>query len=165
MPYFKLGRIDKFEWSKDLIELKSVLKQTCFALLSAYEKHKFIHKDTHLGNILVKKNNHQNKTIQYTSNITLTILTYEPIIMDFDRSIIDSENNLVKLVYADIKRILSLISSELDMKLNVNSNILNEFISNNTPINVSIYTIIEKTIDDIEYMYTTSKLKIPTFSW
>lgn len=163
MPFYKLGRIDKFNWKRDnFILLKSILKHIICSILYAYEKHGFIHKDTHLGNILLK--NTRIKNISYGNNIQIDVQGILPVIMDYDRSIIDEQRISCKLVYTDIIRILLLTCSELDIKSTVNEKpvkLLESYIQNNQTINDNIYKELCEEIDNIQIKFIMSELKLP----
>jgi len=103
MSYYKLGNVLNYSWTKyNFHILINVLKQVSFAILHAYEKYGFIHKDLHAGNILLKPK--KVCEINYGCKILL-IDTYEAIIMDFEKSTIDNKNK-IKLVYKDIQKLL-----------------------------------------------------------
>jgi serine/threonine protein kinase len=161
MPYYSLGRIDKYDWKRSNFNvLKSVLKHIVCSLLYAFVMKGFVHRDTHLGNILLKKTTKQsilyNKTEIETNNML-------PIIMDFDRSTINKESVTVKQVYLDIQRVISLIRSELDIKINNSDiiSILNNYISDQIPVTEKVYTKLCNLIDKLEIDFVVSELKLP----
>jgi len=161
MPDYALGRIDKYNWTRENFPiLKNVLKHIVCSLLLAYENNKFIHRDTHLGNILLK--HATNKNIKYKDNCIIDVNGILPVIMDFDRSIIDTENNQQHLVYLDISRIFSLIKSELDIK-STNEAILKKldmYSRNFTPINEHMYKDLCDEIDRIQINFILSELRL-----
>ena len=167
MPYYNVGQIDKYKWTRSNFTMfKSVLKHTIFSLLYAYEKYGFIHRDTHLGNILLKTT--KKKQIKYNHEIILEVDGMLPIIMDFDRSIITTDktkDESLKLIYMDIKRILLLSSSECDIKTNIDENIskINKYISDSTPISKDTYITIASIIDNMNILFIKSELKMPSF--
>jgi len=167
MPYYNVGQIDKYKWTRSNFTMfKSVLKHTIFSLLYAYEKYGFIHRDTHLGNILLKTT--KKKQIKYNHEIILEVDGMLPIIMDFDRSIITTDktkDESLKLIYMDIKRILLLSSSECDIKTNIDENIskINKYISESTPVSKDTYIIIASIIDNMNILFIKSEMKLPSF--
>lgn len=167
MPYYNVGQIDKYKWTRSNFNMfKSVLKHTIFSLLYAYEKYSFIHRDTHLGNILLKTT--KKKQIKYNHEIILEVDGMLPIIMDFDRSIIATDktkDESLKLIYMDIKRILLLSSSECDIKTNIDENIskINKYISDSTPISKETYIIIASIIENMNILFIKSEMKLPSF--
>ena len=162
IPYYELGQLDKFNWTRnDFTKLKSLIKHISCTLLYAFQKKKFIDRDTHLGNILLKYND-KDIQINYGEYIKLYSHKYDilPIIMDFDRSEI-SDNFL--LVYQDIERIFLLIRSELQIKTNIDREPL-QYIKNlrseKIPITKEIYSQICELIDKIEIEYVVSELRL-----
>lgn len=168
MPYYELGQIDKYKWTRvNFDNLKNVLKHVVCSLLYAYEKYGFIHNDTHLGNILLKKSKKQSVTYNY--DIQLPVMSILPIIMDFDRSKITNIPNDpdgTKFVYIDIRRIFNLISSELDINIGIfdKNYIINKYISDNTPISKDIYKSLLDIIDTIQIAFIKSELKMPVWT-
>jgi serine/threonine protein kinase len=168
MSNYELGQIDKYKWTRSNFDiLKNVLKHIISSLLYAYEKYGFIHNDTHLGNILLKKS--KKNLIIYNHDIQLPVIGILPVIMDFDRSkitAIPNDPDGSKFVYADIQRIFYLISSELDIKTNMTDkiSILRTYISENTPISKDVYNSLFNIIDSIEISFIKSELKIPKWT-
>lgn len=165
MSNYELGQIDKYNWNRSNFDiLKNVLKHIISSLLYAYEKYGFIHNDTHLGNILLKKS--KKNLIIYNHDIQLPGIGILPVIMDFDRSkitAIPNDPDGSKFVYADIQRIFYLISSELDIKTDIidKNSILRTYISENTPISKDVYNTLFNIIDSIEISFIKSELKMP----
>lgn len=83
------------------------------------------------------------------------------VIMDFDRSIIIED--MQKQVYLDIRRIFLLVSSELDVKTNIQDkvDILNKYVSDNEPITKDVYSKLCNEIDSITITFVLSELKLP----
>lgn len=158
MPYVKEGQIDKWKWNRNNFNtLKNILKHIIMSLLYSHIQIGFIHRDLHLGNILLKKT--KKKNISYGDLGTLEIIgDLIPIIMDYDRSTISS--NQPKLVYNDIKRVLSLISTEINCNINVMKiiSVLMKFISDREPISLSVCNILCKNIDELEIAYMVAEL-------
>ena len=86
-----------------------------------------------------------------------------PVIMDFDKSVIDTENNQQHLVYLDISRIFSLIKSELDIK-STNEAILKKldiYSRNFTPIDEHVYSDLCNEIEKMQIDFVVSELRSP----
>lgn len=161
MPYYPIGRIDKYEWNRNNFDvLKSVLKHIVCSLLYAFEKEGFVHRDTHLGNILLKKT--KKRAIIY-NQLEIGINNMLPVIMDFDRSALNKNPAAVKQVYIDIQRILTLVRSELDVKTNNSEiiSVLNEYISKQTPVSEKIYERLCNLVDKQQIDFVVSELKLP----
>jgi hypothetical protein len=107
MSNYQYGRIDKHRWSSKE-EINAVLKQICIACITAFWRCNFVHKDLHLGNVLVKKT--RKESVEYG------IITHgwTPVIMDFDRSIYTTEP---EALYRDLNRVISLCNTELNLKM------------------------------------------------
>ena len=163
MPYYNLGRIDHYKWTrKNFDVLKSVLKHAACSVLKAYDDSKFVHRDLHLGNILLCKSTL--KAIQYTDKTNIECLKLLPVIMDFERG---AQSNDIRILYNDIKRMMMLIASELDdMKLDLSHviNALNNMASSSAPVTEHTYTTIYKNIDKIAILYLMSERPKPNFS-
>ena len=163
MPFYELGRIDKYKWTRENFDvLKSVLKHTICSLLYAFEQTGFVHRDTHLGNILLKKTT--KKSIMYTKdNIEISIHSMLPVIMDFDRYVLNKDEVAVKQVYLDIQRIVSLVRSELDIKIN-NTEImsaLTRYISKQTLVTKDVYQTLCSLIDSFQIDFVVSEMNLP----
>jgi len=111
MSNYHHGRIDKHRWSSQ-DEIKAVLKQVCCACIVAFRRCNFVHKDLHLGNVLVKRT--CKESIDYGA-IRVATHGWTPVVMDFDRSIYTAEP---EALYRDLTRVLSLCNTELNMRMN-----------------------------------------------
>jgi predicted unusual protein kinase regulating ubiquinone biosynthesis (AarF/ABC1/UbiB family) len=122
MPNIQLGDIGNYKWNRDNFDiLKNVIKHVIISLLYAYTEIGFIHRDLHLGNILLKKT--KRKALSYGDLGTLELMGILPVIMDYDKSII--QNNSLYLVYDDIERFINLSQSDMfDIRINI-ANIIN----------------------------------------
>lgn len=159
MPFLPEGQIDKFKWTRANIHVfKYVLKHIICSLLYAFENCLFVHRDMHLGNILLKKTTIQ--TIQYGSHITLPVLGIIPVIMDFERSHILENKSNYALVYEDIRRVMNLARSEIDVKLNINVDFPQKYIMKNTPISTEVYIDFCTYIDSLKIDYVSSEMKL-----
>ena len=111
MSNYQHGRIDRHRWSSP-DEIKAVLKQVCCACVAAFRLCSFVHKDLHLGNVLVKKT--RKERIDYGA-VNVITHGWTPVIMDFDRSIHTTDP---EALYRDLNRVISLCNTELNMKMN-----------------------------------------------
>ena len=128
------------------------------SLLYAFENSLFVHCDTHYGNILLKKTKIQ--SIEYGNRQTLPVLGTLPVVMDFDRSVIQTDNQNCALVYGDIGRIMNLARSEIDVKLNISNDIPNRYIMNKTPVTKSVYDELCNYIDSRQIDYVMSEKQL-----
>jgi len=159
MPFLQEGQIDKYKWTRNNIDVfKSVLKHVVCSLLYAFENSLFVHCDTHYGNILLKKTKIQ--SIEYGNRQTLPVLGTLPVVMDFDRSVIQTDNQNCALVYGDIGRIMNLARSEIDVKLNISNDIPNRYIMNKTPVTKAIYDELCNYIDSRQIDYVMSEKQL-----
>jgi len=164
MPYISEGQIDKFNWNREHFSLlKNVLYHITLTVLYSSLKTGFIHRDLHLGNIMIKKTRKQ--TINYNEFGILDCMGFIPIIMDYDRSLINVYDR-VELVYEDLRRIYSLISTEINIKLDVNNiiSLVNKFALSKSNINPEIAQLLYKEIDNINILYISSELP-PMPNW
>lgn len=179
MPYLKIGRIDKCDdcincnknkqysclrWNRTNFDvLKNVLKHCIASLFHAYKETGFIHGDLHLGNVMLEKT--RRKKIDYGEFGSLECFAYIPVIMDYDASTINKNN--IKDVYEDINRLLSLISNDINVKLNIINtiNIIYKLQSKNTVPTKEICEKLFNSIDTISIRYLDSeKPPMPDFS-
>lgn len=156
MPYYHIGSVDNYTWNEgNFVLLKAILKQIVFAALYAYEQFQFVHRDFHLGNVLLRET--KKKTVAY-GPITAETLRFYPMIMDFGRS--TRADNAHTLVYRDIKRMISLTFDmpQSDIVLHCDLDPLNTLARDNEPISSSTYTFMADLIDSIAIRYVKSKL-------
>jgi hypothetical protein len=153
MPNITLGQIGNYKWNRDNFNiLKNIIKHIISSLFFAYKEIDFIHKDLHLGNIVMKKT--KRKEIDYGEYGILECLGFIPIIMDYDKSLIKEDSQ--QLVFNDIKRYLGHISSDTNIVFNT-FNIQNELIklyNNNEKITTKIIKQLYDMVDKckIDYM-------------
>lgn len=155
MPYFSLGSLESYKWTRSNFHvLKNVVKQTVFALLYAYQKFNFIHRDMHTGNVLLRAS--KKKDIQYGDHHVPVEGIYA-IIMDFGRSRL--EPNAEYLVYQDIQRFISLVlvMDQSDLQLQADLSILKQYRESNQPITPDVYTSLSNIIDRIGIQYAKSE--------
>jgi hypothetical protein len=161
MPFFKDGQIDRYKWTRTNIHVfKSVLKHVICSLLYAFENCCFVHCDMHFGNILLKKTSIE--FIQYGDRKTLPVLGMIPIIMDFERSTILNDNTNCSVVYTDISRVMNLARSEIDVKLNINNNLVVQYIRNGVSITNDTYKELCNYIDTLDIDFVASEMM---FKW
>ncbi len=97
MPFIKSKTLGKKQWTNtevDKSKLRSLYKQILVAYILAFNKSKFIHRDNHLDNFLMKRTNKEKLTYTLNDRDIIEIETYgiQIIIMDFDKSM-DEEFN------------------------------------------------------------------------
>lgn len=157
MDDIKLGQIDKFPWNRDNYDvLLNVLAHITMSTLYAAKVLGFAHRDLHLGNILLRRS--MREEVHYSGVGYLPVLGILPVIMDYDRS----ELGIVgtRKAFNDIKRVFSLISNELDIKLNTREvvDLCESCISENTPISLELIKEFIKKIKDIKITYVYSEI-------
>jgi len=166
MPYINSGSIDKYNWTKDnFIILKNIIKHIVISILYSALKIGFIHTDAHLGNIMIQKT--KRKTINYGDFYNLEVIgSIIPVIMDYDRALIQEEYIDLTLVYNDIRKVFSLLDTELKIKFNISKllDLLRLLTINKTKITKEICDNILLEIDKLEiYLDLTLKREIPDF--
>ena len=161
MPNIKLGSIGSYPWTRENFPmLKNIVKHCILSLFYAYEKLHFLHRDFHLGNILLKKT--QRTEITY-GDISLETFGYIPVIMDFDKSILQEG---VPFVYDDIIHFIGLLHSSMpDIRLDSYTIVqtLTKFIKTNTPITHIIISQLLNEIDNFTIRYFTSEIIMPNW--
>ena len=162
MPFINEGRIEDFKWVRaNFAVMKNVMKHVCLSLLYAKRVLGFVHRDIHLGNILMKQS--KRKEICYGEFGNLEVIGYIPLIMDFDKSVFVEKYD--KYVYEDIFKFISLMTNGCNVKFEASN--IREFLGKQLiPSNRSIDTTICKTlcdyIDNLEVLYVSSEiLKVP----
>jgi hypothetical protein len=164
MPYYSLGSVLNYKWTLQTFPiLKSVLCQTVFALLAAFDNIGFMHNDLHLDNVLLQSS--KRRQILY-GNIALHLPTTNglcAIIMDFERSYIvptSEKRQFLKVLYTSIRSLLNLSQSMAasDIVFQHNPAPINEMISNESLISADTYTIIKNNIDSMTLQFERSKL-------
>lgn len=117
MEYYPLGNFLHFPWNNT--NLKSCLKQIVLSYLQAFIQFRFIHNDSHLQNILIKRT--KKEFIHYTINNThfkLQSNGLKIIIMDMENSLLGNELSDISFVYRDIARIFADLTYNPALKLN-----------------------------------------------
>ena len=166
MQYITNGSIDKYNWNKDnFIILKNVIKHIVISILYAALMIGFIHTDAHLGNIMIEKT--KRKNIKYGEFYSLEIIGgIIPVIMDYDRAIIQKDSLDLALVYNDIRKVFSLLDSELKIKFNISKllDLLRILTINKIKITNEVCNEILSEIDKLEiYLDLTQERELPEF--
>jgi len=157
MPDIDLGGIGKYKWNRtNFIILKNVIKHVIISLLYAYKKIGFIHKDLHLGNVLLKKT--KRKEILYGELGSLELMGILPVIMDYDKSIIQRDS--LYLVYDDFDKFINLLHTDMfDIRINSGNmiNILDKLLKENKNIH-DIISILFNEVDKFTIRHLVSEL-------
>ena len=158
MPWYRLGEIQKYAWNRNNFPvLQNVIKHVCCSMLLAYQTIGFVHRDFHLGNILLR---HSTKKEILYEDISVPVNNILPVIMDFDKSGLLKENVKSFMLYEDIIKFIGLLRTELkEVVLDVSSieNILRTYETTKTPITSAVYRNICKNIDGISIRYTLAE--------
>jgi len=116
MKEYNLGSIENYDWNENNFNLlKNVMKQVIFSILYAYNTKGFIHGDLHSGNILLKS---KKKCEIIYENKKLVLDDLEVVIMDFEKSKLNSNNKINELMKNIVKFINSIIDSN-KIKINI----------------------------------------------
>lgn len=141
MPYFKMGSIRNYNWTKDSYEsLKSCIIQIICSLMQAYELKRVIHNDMHLDNVLIKKTTRE--TIEYTLNGKLISIPTNGLIisiMDFEQSLYErpeTKGSGISYLYDDLKHMLA----DLRYRTNVK-------VDNDTDLDIMLSELKNKSVD------------------
>jgi len=164
MPNIDLGDIGNYKWNRDNFDvLKNVIKHVIISLLYAYKEIGFIHKDLHLGNVLLKKT--KRKEILYGELGSLELMGILPVIMDYDKSII--QDNSLYLVYDDFDKFINLLHADMfDIRINSGNmiNILDKLLKENKNIH-DIISILFNEVDKFIIRHLVSEISArPDFS-
>lgn len=156
MPYINGGRIEDFKWIRANFDvMKNTMKHVCLSLFYAKKSLGFVHRDLHLGNVLMKMS--KRKTVSYDDFGELAVLGYLPIIMDFDRSIFVTAD---KLAYEDMFKFISLMSNGCNVKFDWKNirELLTKLIKTEEYMDTAVSSILCKMIDDLEISYVSSEI-------
>jgi len=159
MPFVQGGQLDAFKWTRENTPVyKSVLKHVICTLLYAFDSCSFYHNDMHFGNILLKKT--KKTSIVYGDWEQPVVNGYIPVIMDFERSKLPCPVSYEKNtpVYKDIIKVLSLAITGADVHLDIDTNIVRNYISRETPITQSIYSELCDYIDSRKILFVFSEM-------
>ena len=166
MPHIPLGSMNHVRWTRGNLEaLKSVTQQVCCAILYAFERVGFLHNDLHLSNVLLKKTA---KSSERYGAYSVNVDTYYAVLMDFGRSGTVAHPSLsVKIpvpqplhVYTEISHILNRLNllDHSDLQFTFDIEPIRSYISNNTPIDGSVYETVCRIIDSITVLYSKSEV-------
>jgi hypothetical protein len=159
MPYYRFGSLEQYRWNRDNFDvLKSILVQSAWALLYAYEKMNFIHEDMHLENVLIQAT--KKTSFTYGVRELKVIGGISAILMDFGRAKVKEHTSC--LVYRSIEKllILSFNIESSDLALEFDLKLLNMLYKDNTPITPIIYDEIKNVIDQCRIRYVVSEKMI-----
>jgi hypothetical protein len=113
MPELKGKSFEKYRWTNDsVLTIKNILKHVVLSLCVASTKLKFVHKDLHLHNVIIVRS--RRRHISYGEYGTLPVAEFIPIIMDYDRSIVNSSKP--HDVYGDMKRYIFDVDREFGFR-------------------------------------------------
>ena len=163
MKYYNEGSVKSHSWTNSNFHiLRSILIQTIYSLVIAYHNTGFIHNDSHLDNILIKRTSRTHNNYQIDSrNIEIETNNYTCIIMDFENCFFTDKSSPIffwKMIENIITRIGIEVTNNKRDKIEV-SNIYEilGYISNNKNNNyLQVLTIIPM-IERMEF----TVLKLP----
>ena len=165
MPYYPIGSMKDYAWTEaELPALKNLAKQCCFSMLDAYVSLGFIHRDIHLGNVLLRKT--KKRAIQYKHAELRVEGGMYAIWMDLERHMIvqdadpaNAESGLKELYNALLITINMMCrSSNSDIVLEFNQRRLLDRKSAGRPITPAFYAELGEDLDAIKLEYVRSKL-------
>jgi len=165
MPYFKMGSIRNYNWTKESYEsLKSCLLQIICSLMEAYELKGIIHNDMHLDNVLIKKTTRE--SIEYTlTGKSISIATNGLIIsiMDFEQSLYETPENKgtgIPYLYGDIKNMLADLRYRTNLRVNndIDLDIILSQLQTTKHTIYDAYKLLESSVKKIEFELNTKTL-------
>lgn len=114
MKYFNEGSVKNHAWTHSNFHiLRSILIQTIYSLVVAYHNTGFIHNDSHLDNILVKRTTRkQNKYQIDRRSIEIETNNYTCIIMDFENCFFTDKSSPI-FFWKMIENIITRVGIEL----------------------------------------------------
>lgn len=114
MKYFNEGSVKSHAWTHSNFHiLRSILIQTIYSLVVAYHNTGFIHNDSHLDNILVKRTTRkQNKYQIDRRSIEIETNNYTCIIMDFENCFFTDKSSPI-FFWKMIENIITRVGIEL----------------------------------------------------
>lgn len=164
MPYINGKQINNWEWVRGNFEtLKNVMKHIVLTALYAARTIGFVHKDLHLGNIMVKRT--QRKEVTYGEWGTFPLDGVQPVIMDYDKAFINKEGAF--WVYDDIRNTFSLFTNNLNTRLRTDK-IMNEagkMFKEQRSITEAVVKTLLNAIDAIEITYVASEISPVRFAF
>jgi len=114
MKYFNEGSIKSHSWKNTNFHiLRSVLIQTIYSLVVAYHNTGFIHNDSHLDNILIKRTTRAHSDYQIDGRIIeVETNNYTCVIMDFENCLFTDKNSPL-FFWKMIENIIARVGIEL----------------------------------------------------
>ena len=156
MPFYYSGNIERYTWDLDNFDiLKNVIQHVCCSLIYAFTTIQFVHRDIHLANILLTQTTRE--YIQY-GDFSVPCMGILPVIVDFDRSDIDTSSEGKHVMFEDIIRVMILLSCELNVRFETSSilPVLDTY-RNSTDTDISnLYTSLCTIIDTFFIRYIVS---------
>lgn len=153
MPYYPLGDFEHYPWNPDNFhQFKSILTQTVFALLYAYESKQLVYQNVHTGNILIQKTDE--KTITYGERCFEVDGGLSAVLMDMEGKPGD-----VSSVYWTIDRLLSLafVTRGSSIYMEIKRDAITPWVLNNAPVTSAIYDGFKQMIDECCISYVVSE--------
>jgi len=157
MPYMTEGRIDFWHWDRSNFDImKNVIKHVCLTLIYSKNTLGFIHRDLHLGNVLMKKS--KQTEISYGNFGTLEVMGFLPVIMDFEKSHFIEKYD--RIIYEDLVNYISLMSHQCHVKFDCNGIVkfLEKLVIEERPISVNDSNKILDYIDKLQIRYVQSEV-------
>jgi serine/threonine protein kinase len=114
MKYFNEGSVKSHAWTHSNFHiLRSILIQTIYSLVVAYHNTGFIHNDSHLDNILVKRTTRKHNKYQIDRrSIEIETNNYTCIIMDFENCFFTDKSSPI-FFWKMIENIITRVGIEL----------------------------------------------------
>lgn len=114
MKYYNEGSVKRHAWTNSKFHiLRSILIQTIYSLVVAYQNTGFIHNDTHLDNILIKRTTRTHNNYQIDRRIIeIETNNYTCIIMDFENCFFTDKSSPL-FFWKMIENIITRIGIEL----------------------------------------------------
>ncbi len=128
MRYFNLGSVKRHSWnSSNFHILRSIVIQTVCSLLVAYHTTGFIHNDSHLDNILIKRTTKTHNIYQIGKhNIDIETHNYTCVIMDFENCFFSDKSSPI-FFWKMMENIISRVGIELTNNKGSILNISNKY--------------------------------------
>jgi serine/threonine protein kinase len=114
MKYYSEGSVKSHAWSNSNFHiLRSIVIQTIYSLVVAYHNTGFIHNDSHLDNILIKRTSRTHNNYQIDKrNIEIETNNYTCVIMDFENCFFTDKSSPI-FFWKMIENIITRIGIEL----------------------------------------------------
>ena len=114
MNYLNEGSVKRHAWANSNFHiLRSIIIQTIYSLTVAYHNTGFIHNDSHLDNILIKRTKRTHNNYQMDGrNIAIETNNYTCVIMDFENCLFTDKSSPI-FFWKMIENIITRIGIEL----------------------------------------------------